>query len=233
VTEPFDLDHLPKGLDVDEDFAYAAFRLNTNNPFGGPLRGRDGVYVLACDKNFPSEVPALDQIRDRVVADYKYEQALELARQAGQAFAAQLTNGLAQGKDFTTLCAQAKLKPVSLPPFALSTRSLPVTDASLDLNMLKQVAVITGLGKVSGFQWTREGGAIFWVKAQFPINEAQMRADLPGYFNAVRQDRLQEAFNMWFGPEFAREVSSPIINRLQQQQPPPPNISSRPSGKKA
>ena len=56
------------------------------------------MYVIAFNKKLPSEIPTLDQIRDQVVKDYRYSQALNLARKAGTDFYQTLTNGLAQGK---------------------------------------------------------------------------------------------------------------------------------------
>jgi len=125
VSAPFDLETGPKDLDAGPSFAKSAFSLSpTNEPFAGPLAGEDAIYVIAYNKRIASEVPTLDQVRERVVADYKYAQALNQARQAGQAFYQTLTNGLAQGKAFSALCAEAKFKPLEVPPFSLSTRSL-------------------------------------------------------------------------------------------------------------
>ena len=105
------------------DFAKKAFALSpTNEPFAGPLVGDEAVYVIALDKRIPSEIPPLEQIRDRVTADYKYDQARTLARQAGQELHVTLTNGLAAGKAFSNICAEAKVQPTNLPPFSLSRK---------------------------------------------------------------------------------------------------------------
>ncbi|MGO8676988.1 MAG: peptidyl-prolyl cis-trans isomerase [Limisphaerales bacterium] len=223
VAEPFDQDHTPKGLDVDEDFATAAFRLTPDQPLGGPLVGRDGVYVIGLDKRLPEEKPPLDQIRDRVTADFKLDQARSMARQAGIAFHRGLTNSLAQGQGFDAICAGAKLKPVSLPPFSLSSRELPGVDESINQNMLKQVAFGTPVGKVSGFQWTADGGFVLFVKSKVPMDEAKMKADLPAFAQGVRQQWQNEAFNEWFGQQFVKSVHSPLLERKE----PPPNLSAR------
>lgn len=230
VTEPFDVDHEPKGLDVGEDFAPAAFKLTTNRPFAGPLVGRDGAYVIAANKTIPGEVPLLDLIRDRVVSDYKNDQARNLARQAGITFHLALTNSLTQGKAFDAVCADAKLKPVSLPPFSLSTRALPETEEQVSLNTLKQLAFSTAVGKASSFQWTSEGGLILFVKAKLPVEDAKLNKELPAFCSYVRQQRQTEAFNEWFMPEFNKSVHSRLLTRTDQQQP-PPNPSSRPRKK--
>ena len=227
VTEPFDRDHDPKGLEVSEDFASAAFKLTPEQPLAPLQVGRDGVYVIAYHNRLPSEVPTLDQIRDQVVADFKYEQALKLARQTGLAFHLRLTNNLAQGKSFTAACAEAKLKPVALPAFSLSTRALPETNEPVNLNLVKPLAFSTPVGKASSFQGTSEGGVILFVKSRLPLDEARMQKELPAFAQAVRQQWQNEVFNEWFGQQFAKGVRS----RLLQAERPPPALSPRPGRK--
>ncbi len=223
VTEPLEAAQTPKGLEVEEDFVAAAFKLTAEQPLAGPLLGRDGVYLIALDKKLPEEKPPLDQIRDRVTADFKTEQARSLAREAGIAFHNTLTNSLAQGKSFAAVCADAKLKPVSLPPFSLSSRDLPGVDETVNLNLLKQTAFSTPVGKPSSVQWTAEGGLILFVKSKVPLDENKMKTELPAFTQGVRQQWQSEAFNEWFGQQFVRSVRSPLLERKE----PPPNLSSR------
>ena len=223
VTEPLAADQTPKGLDVEEDFVAAAFKLTPDQPLAGPLVGRDGVYVLALEKRLPEENPPLDQIRARVTADYKADQARTLARQSGVAFHNALTNGLAQGKSFTAFCASASARPVSLPPFSLSSKELPGLDETVNLNMLKQIAFGTPLGKPSGFQWTADGGLILFVKSKLPVDESKMKEELPAFTQGVRQQWQSECFNQWFGQQFAASVHSPVLERKE----PPPTVSRR------
>jgi len=211
-------------LEVGEEFTKSAFALSVQDPMAGPFKGHDGIYIIAFNKRLASEVPSLDQIRERVVADYRYEQAKTIARQAGLGFYSSLTNGLAQGKTFASLCEEAKLKPLTLPPFSISTRALPELDEAVSLNLIKQMAFTTSPGKVSGFQWTAEGGVVLFVKSKLPIDEARLKTDLPNYASALRQQRQQEAFQIWFQQEFTRNVRAQLA---QPQQQPPPNLSSR------
>jgi len=76
------------------------------------------VYLLALKTNIPGELPSLEKIRDKVTADYKRSQALEMARNEGKAFQTAITNGLAQKKNFDEICAQAGIKPIKVPPFS-------------------------------------------------------------------------------------------------------------------
>ena len=225
VTAPFDREDGPKDLEVGPDFAKAAFALTPEAPFNGPLVGHDGVYVIALLKKIPHETPSLDQIRDQVVADYKRTQALSLARQAGTAFYQTLTNGLAQGGTFTNLCHSAKLTPLELPPFSISSRELPPEIENLvSLNQLKQAAFGTTPGKVSPFEPTSEGGMILLVKAKLPLDPAKMEAELPAYVSNLRANRQSEAFNDWLRKEIDKGLRDTPVGR-----PTPPPAMGTPA----
>ena len=214
VTEPFDRDQEPKGLEVGADFNKVAFSLSPDDPFGGPLAGQDGVYLIAYQKRLPYELPPLDTIRARVEADCKRSQAMALAQQAARSFFITATNGLAQGKNFTNLCADAKVNPMQLPPFSISTRSLPEVEDIISLNQLKQAAFSTQPGKLSMPQPTPEGAMLLFIKTKLPMDTAKMRAELPDYMNSVRRNRQQEAFDAWFRHEAERGLRD--IPALQQ-----------------
>src|SRR5258706_5762741 len=195
LSAPFDREEGPKDFEVGQDFPKAAFKLTPDEPFAGPLMGKDGAYVIALNKKLPSEIPPLEQIRARVTEDYKFNQAMLTARTTGSSFHKTLTNGLAQGKTFSAVCAEAKLKSVELPPFSLSTRSLPEVEDHISLdgrNGLKQIAFSTPPGKVSDFYPTTEGGLILYVKSRLPQDVAKMSAELPGFVASGRQNRQNE-----------------------------------------
>ena len=229
VTAPFDREDGPKDLDVGPDFAQRAFARTPGDPFAGPIMGQAAAYVIALNKKLPSEIPTLDQIRDQVMADYKYSQALNLARRAGMDFYQALTNGLAQGKPFVSVCMNAQFKPVSLPPFSLSTRSLPEVEDHVTLNQFKQLVFSTPLAKPSPFQPTTDGGLIVYVKTKLPLDEAKMNATLPAFVNYVRQSRQNEAFNDWF----RREAEKGLRDTPLARQQPPPSMGPGPNAKKS
>src|SRR6266481_1077025 len=180
VTPPFDVASGPTNLDVGSEFTRAAFSLSAERPVAEPIVSRDGVYVISFKNRLAREIPTLEKIHDQVVADYKYNGAVISARKAGMDFQRALTNGLAQGKSFDAVCAEAKVKPVTLPTFSISTRSLPEAEDHLPLNGnrtqmgLKDIAFSTLPGKASGFHETNEGGIIVYVKAKLPLDEAKM-----------------------------------------------------------
>jgi parvulin-like peptidyl-prolyl isomerase len=217
VTEPFDREEGPKVPNAGMNFAQAAFKLSEETPFSAPVAGPDGVYVLAFNRRLPSEVPTLESILTKVTGDCRYEQAVALARQAGRDFLATLTNGLAAGKSFSELATGAKLKPVLLPPFSLSTRSLPEVEQDLSLAQFKQVAFSTPVGQASDLILTRDGGLIVHVQSRLPLDEAKLKENLPRFAAYLRQARQSDAFNDWFRKQADEGLRNTALAR---QQPP-------------
>jgi hypothetical protein len=230
TTAPFDREDPPADLGVGLDFAQKAFARTPEDPFAGPILGSNAVYVIALTKKIPSEIPPLEQIRPQVVRDYRHSQALTLARQAGLDFYQALTNGLAQGKTLASVCAAAKVQPVDLPPFSISTRQLPAVEDYVSLNQLKNIAFATQPGKASNFQMTPDGGVIVYVKARLPLDEAKITANLPDFLHAVRQTWQNEAFNDWFRREAEKGLRDTPLARPQQ--PPPTMSPAAPPAKK-
>ena len=119
----------------------------TNELIAGPIVGEEAIYVIAFNQRIPSEIPPFDQVQERVAADYKFGQALSKARAAGLEFAQSVSNGLAQGKTFSEICAEAKVTPITLPPFSISTQEMPEVEDKLSLMQLKNIAFRTTPGR--------------------------------------------------------------------------------------
>lgn len=216
VTAPFDREGGPQEFVVGADFLKAAFALAADEPFAGPFAGRDAAYVIALKARLPSEIPAFATIRDRVTADYQLAQAGMAARKAGDEFARALTNGLAAGKKFSSLCVEAGVKPVVLPALSLSTRSEPVIEDHVSLNNFKSAAFTTPPGQASGFVATPDGGFVVFVRERLPIEMAKLTAELPDFTSRVRQNRQNEAFNEWFRREADRSLrDTPVYGPRQ------------------
>ena len=211
ITAPFARDFGPEEFTAPPGFIKAAFDLNPDVPFAGPIAGPNAVYVLAFVKQLPSEIPALDQIHDRVSRDFQWHQATLLARSAGTNFAHTLT-GMTADRGFAALCVAAGLQPRVLPAFSLSTRELPELGEAVSLNQLKQAAFTTPVGKPSGFDETSDGGFIVYVQSRLPIDQAKMSANLPQYVTALRHERLDEAFNQWVNLEANHQLhTTPVF----------------------
>lgn len=217
VSAPFSREDDPKDLQVGPDFSKAAFALTPDDPYAGPLQGQDGFYVISYDKQLPRETPSLDEVRDRVTTDFKRSQAMMQAQFAGRAFYQNLTNGMAQGKSFTNICAEAHVQPKVLPPFSISTRSLPEVEDLINLTQLKQLAFSTSPGKVTPFQPTMDGGVVLYVKEKLPLDESKAQSEIPTFVTNLRRARQQEAFEDWF----RKEAEKALRDTPAGQQKPP------------
>jgi PPIC-type PPIASE domain/SurA N-terminal domain len=206
VSAPFDQQEGPQDLNVSEAFSRSAFALSNEDPIAGPIQANDGWYVMSLNRKIPSEIPPLKSIEAKVTADYRFYQGLMQAQQAGRNFANTLANGLAQGKSFSAITSEAKVKPEALPPFSLSTRSLPQEiEDRINFAKLKQVAFNTADGKASPFTTTRDGGLVLYVQSHLPIDEAKLKKELPDFLAYIRQMRQNDAFNQWFTEQLKRD----------------------------
>jgi hypothetical protein len=197
MTAPFSDMEPPEELRVPPTFTRMAFALNEDEPFSSPIAAEDGFYVIALKKRLPKEMPSLESIREKVTEDYRMQQGAAMAREAGAAFQRQLTNGLAQGKAFEAICAEAKLTPITLPAFSFSTTALPELQGKADFSLVKNLASDLDPGKASLFMSSRDGGFIVFLKSRTPVDDAKLKAELPEYLANLRQERLYESFNEW------------------------------------
>ena len=225
ISEPFDREEGPKEFVVGADFIKAAFTLTPDEPFAGPFGGRDAAYAIAFKARLASEIPPFGTLRERVTADYQQAQSVLAARKAGDDFARALTNGLATGKKFSSVCVEAGVNPVTLPPLSLSTRAVVPIEEHVSLNQFKSAAFTTPLGQASGFVPTADGGFVVFVRERLPIELAKLTADLPAFLNSVRQTRQNEAYNDWFRREAERSLRDTPIFQSKQQ---PPAIGGTP-----
>jgi hypothetical protein len=205
VTAPFAGKFGPEEFTAPPGFTKAAFGLTADEPFAGPIPGPNALYVIAFAKRLPSEIPSLDQIRERVTQEYQLYEATLLARRAGTNFVRTLT-GMTADRGFASLCVAAGLQPQVLPAFSLSTQELPEQGERTDLNQLKQAVFTTSVGKTSDFVPTSDGGFVVYVQSRLPIDQAKMNSDLPQYIAALRRERQNEAFGQWVNLEANRQL---------------------------
>jgi hypothetical protein len=214
-TAPFSSLDGPEDFPAPAAFTKAAFGLTPDDPLAGPILGPTAVYVMALDKQLPSEIPSLDQIRDRVTQDYRMVQATMLAQRAGTNFVPALAGQLAAGHSFASACIAAGLQPEMLPPFSLMTQELPELAGRATLTQLKQAAFATPAGHASRFEETEDGGFIVYVQSRLPVDTAAMKADLPRFTARLRAAREGEAFNQWVQAEANRQFRDiPAFQKL-------------------
>ncbi len=220
TSKPFDKQFGPGDLNLGPNFPVAAlFNLSEEEPFvEQPVRGTDGIYIIAFDKLIPSRIPPLAEIHTRVAADYKMARAVQMAQINGQIFGQVISNRLAQGNSFAAACAAAKVDPIQVPPFSLNADRVPEVEDRVDLNNFKQVVLNTPAGKASGFiplsqdNPAHEGGFVVYVRERLPIDEAKRQAVWTQFTDAVHQRREAEAFELWFrreAPEALANVPLP------------------------
>jgi hypothetical protein len=211
ISEPFDSQTGPQEFSAPEDFAKAAFGLTSDEPFAGPIIGTNAIYVIALDKQLPSEIPAFAAIKDRVTQDFEMQQAVALAREAGTNSAVKLLVNMAAGQNFKSACTAAGLSPQMLPPFSLDTRDLPELGAHAGLNQVKQAAFTTAIGHAGNFVETEDGGFILYVQSQLPVDVSAMNANLPQFITELRRSRESDAFQEWLNAEASRELGDTLF----------------------
>jgi len=205
VTEPFTRFEGPKDLRVPEVFTQVAFALTPEQPLASePIPGEDAVFVIALKRKLPSELQSFASVQEKVAEDYRRREAMEAGRQAGQTFYSTLTNGLAQGKSFETICAEAKVEPARLPTFSPSTRSLPEWEGRIDLSLVKDIASSLAPGKTSEFIPTRDGGMVLRLISRQAVDPNKLTTELPAFVERLREERQRQAFNDWFRKEYDR-----------------------------
>ncbi len=229
-TPPFDRMHGLDELNFPPDFRQKALSLSEQVPvIFAPIVGEDAVFVVGYKSKTPSEMPPLEKIKERVTADFKYSQALDMARTNGAAFQNTLTNGLAQKKSFTELCAAAKVKTVPLPTFSPSTRELPGLDERISLRTLQGIAFDLAPGEASHYLSAgTNGGFILYARARLPLDDAKVKTELPDYINRLRQYRLSEAFNQWFRKQ-AETAQLVVPQKEPAVAPPAPSAAPKPA----
>ena len=216
-SQPFTEFEGPEDLDVPANFASQAFRLSPDEPLGGPLTGVEGTYLISYNRRVASEIPALTNVWDDVVDDFKRSRARELTVQAGSKVAVSLAAGLASGKNFEDLAKTNKVESISVPTFARSTRSIPqVEQLGLTTREFITAAFDLETGYASGFRSSGSGGYIVYVKKRTPASDTQVAAELPAFLEELRRDRQNMAFKDWFQTEFIK--SGLALTEQSQQQ---------------
>lgn len=216
VTTPFSRTAPPEELNVNEAFVRAAFGLRADDPFLGPVMGRDAFYVIGQNRQLPSENPPFEAVKAQVENDYRLMKATQQARTVAMQFGLTVTNGLAAGKAFTTLAAEAGAKAALLPAFSLSTRNLAEVEEHISLQQFKQVAFGTPVGNTSPFVPTMEGGMVVFVQSVYPLDEKVVAEKLPEFAKLLQQARQSEAFQMWFSQAAQAALTDTPINRPRQ-----------------
>jgi len=223
TTAPFSEADGPEEFPAPADLIKDAFKLTAESPFWiKPIPGAEAVYVIGLKQRLPSQIQTLDQIHDRVVADFKNFEATIKARTAGTNFYYGASVQMAAGKTFAQAALAAGQRPVALKPFSLSSQSVPEAEGHAEVTQIKNAAFSTKPGHISPFTPTAEGGFVFFVQSLLPVDEASKTAELPQFLAQQRRSRESEAFNLWLETEANRELkNTPVYAELAGNKPAP------------
>ncbi len=199
VTEPFAESEGPRDLRVRPNFVDTAFRLTAEEPLAiSPIRAEDAVYVIALQRRIQSELPLFENIRAQVEQDFRRDQAMRLAREAGTNFVTKATNDMARGKSFATVCAEANVTATKLPVFSAASGPIPDWDRRIDLSQAKAATSGVDAGKLSRLVLTRDGAFALYVSARTPVLDLDLKKELPEFLATMRQSEQYRTFNDWF-----------------------------------
>jgi hypothetical protein len=224
VTEPFSQNEAPAGLAVGEEFVRVAFGLTLQEPFYDPVPGTESIFVLSYNGRLPSEIPALDVIRDRVTSDYQFIESASLARKAALEFENGLSNAMAGGKSFADACAKAGVTLTPLAPFSMASTNIAELSTRANVDQFKRIALATAPGQFTPLMPSADGAFMAVIEAKLPLDESKMAANLPAFTRSVHQVRRSEIFQEWFRREASKAFATvPYFQqKMQQQQQPAP-----------
>jgi peptidyl-prolyl cis-trans isomerase D len=132
--------------------ATEALRLSADRPYSNPVAIPGGAAILVWREAIPARVPALDEIRERVAADYQTAEKRRLFNEAGRALQDSVAASVTAGQSFEAAIVSAAEKAglkatVKTPePFSLSG-NFP---RDLDYNVLTSLDSLSK-GKVGDF----------------------------------------------------------------------------------
>jgi hypothetical protein len=201
-SQPFSRFDFPAGLEVMENFAQQAFAIDDEEPFRGPIAGANAYFVITVKKRIPSEIPLLESILQRVMDDYRAEEAARLAREAGAEFARKARAALAEGKTFAQAAAAMKLTANNLPPFSLSSQFIEGLPPAVSVFELQIKARELQPGAVSDYSGGREAGFVLHLKGTQPVAEDVLKKELPAFTEQLREMRRRQAFQEWLRRNF-------------------------------
>jgi hypothetical protein len=218
TSAPFSENLGPEDFNAPAALTKAAFQLNTDSPYAGPIAGSDEIYVIALANQLPSAIPSFDQIHARVTQDFETQQAVAFAQRAGTNFYYSAAVQIAAGKKFAQAAVAAGSAPTILSPFSLNSAEVPELGDHAELGQLKQAAFTTAPGGLSQFIPTADGGFVLYVQSLLPVDEAKKTTAFPQFMAQARRARQSEAFNLWLNTEMNREMRNTPLFQQQQKQ---------------
>lgn len=206
-------------LNLPFAFRNAAFALTEENRFStSPVLSEQGVFALSLVKKVPGVIPELAQVKEKVTQDFKQSEAVKLARNAGEAFQKALTAGLAEKKSIESILIAHKAKSVALPPFTMTTQSMPELAGRLELDRLQNAASRLSPGSSTDLLATDNGGAVIYLRDRKEVDAQKLNAEIADYTDRLREQREYMAFMNWLqGLATEMELRRPVQEPAQAQ----------------
>lgn len=179
---PFSAGQPPKDLNWTPAIAQAAFSLTEQRYFSDPLPTSDGsTVVLLWNNTIPESIPALAEVRDAVVADFKQAERNRLFVEAGARWRSELQAKMASGMTLEAAAASMTSPKFEVTSYESFTRRNPPEkiDGAV-LNALDQNPV----GSLSGMISTGSKGLFVHVASR---KEPQVDDSSPEYQTAREQ----------------------------------------------
>jgi len=107
------------GVEKPEEFADALFSLDPTKP-GALLESKAGTYLIAVEREEPSKIPELDEVREQVAARFRKTEAKRLAQEKARTLA---ETAVAEG--WETALKQAGLTSQTTDPFTRKGGAVP------------------------------------------------------------------------------------------------------------
>jgi hypothetical protein len=225
TTPPFDRQNPPRELDLPRLYLDTVFQLRESDPDDQykVVQASNAVVLLGLERKLPTESQPLEAVRARVTEDYRNSKAMELAGQAADQFESRARTNLAGGQSFDEVCASWNIKPQTLTPFSIDTKSIPEIGDQREFEGLVRLSYEMPVNQMSPVERTATGNLLLFLKARSPVEESVVQRDMPAFLTTQREQRQYAAFILWLGREMQAHLSRPAPKPSAAQAPPPPS----------
>jgi hypothetical protein len=218
----FDRLNPPKEMQLPPMYLDMIFHLDLGDPEDQYklVPATNGFFLVVLRAKIPSEYQPLEVVRAKVAEDYRNSKGLEMAGKAGAAFQDAAEAGLAKGQSFDEICAEQKIKPQTLTPFSIDTKSIPEIEDQNEFEGLARIAFELPVGQMAPYQQLPNEGFLICVKARTPVDESVVQRDLPAFLAREREQRQYAAFSIWMGRELQLHTTQPAAKPAAGQASP-------------
>ena len=148
---------LIRNVGKEPELVQAVAELYLSQPISNAVKGKRAAFVACLTGRQDAREAKFEEVKDKVLADYKAAKALELARQDAKEAAAKLAAAMERKEGFKKASVGMSFKRLE----EFSSRSVP--SGALDAARVKEVALKTKTAAVSGAEEMPKGAFIVHV----------------------------------------------------------------------